>query len=763
MDEQAREPESACANSTAPLDADRQPWLFHTNPWEPEFLSRFPRAQHVVRIACPFIKMRNTRLILASLPPRPRTPVLVRVLTRLNAPDCRARVHDIAAMELLLENPLLDRCRIEVRVNNALHAKCFVFDADEAIITSSNLTFSAFHKNIEVALATGHAAVVAAITKYFDAIFEKAQPLTGASIGAVKSLIAVARPSVPIAAPDVEEPLAVADAATPLSMEPSPSLDATALNVIDEASAKQLERDVGSGFTVIEGASSNTHECQNAFFRDVAQALTALMGGPTPTDEQLAWVFVHPSAHDLLTVPVDACRTDCLQAVGKRAWSVIVAEALIQASRRPLAPDDLVQKVNYVVKSNHLVRVLAEVGLNKLLISPSLCFSNSADDRGRTFAYRSAASRLVGLLVESRPWRELSRQLIALADLEGSFPFESYRDHNYKSELQRYTQERYGTSPSYQVVEKRGPEHDVTFAVEVRVGGRVLGSGEGAPRKVAEMHAAFEALKGVRLEAQRVAHTTPTPIDHELRRSCDEDGRRLLTMLVGFDLPASLACCVLVPTGTPRTEYAEQREELAVLGGFVRDLLAYKKCSLPGMCGGDVSIIESAMNRGDRLLRLLRQTPLWRWYEGVAQDVRFRSAWDRRVVLESINALFGALYTVGGPDACMALTNLLFRSEDVPGKPASLLPAKSRLQQVVQQVTGLSMGNVVTLDVRELHEKHQTHRALFEVRVIVNTRELGRATGRTKRDSENAACELALANPRLHDLLEQAANSDSSE
>jgi ribonuclease-3 len=65
---------------------------------------------------------------------------------------------------------------------------------------------------------------------------------------------------------------------------------------------------------------------------------------------------------------------------------------------------------------------------------------------------------------------------------------------NYKSIVQEHAQRKLGSRPRYRVVSAKGPEHERTFYVEVRLGGRALGRGEGKNKKEAEQMAARHAL-----------------------------------------------------------------------------------------------------------------------------------------------------------------------------------------------------------------------------------------------------------------------------
>lgn len=83
-------------------------------------------------------------------------------------------------------------------------------------------------------------------------------------------------------------------------------------------------------------------------------------------------------------------------------------------------------------------------------------------------------------------WRHI------LSSIEELLQVEEYR--NYKSIVQEYAQRKFGARPRYRVVSAKGPEHERTFFVELRLGGRALGRGEGKNKKEAEQVAARSAL-----------------------------------------------------------------------------------------------------------------------------------------------------------------------------------------------------------------------------------------------------------------------------
>lgn len=64
---------------------------------------------------------------------------------------------------------------------------------------------------------------------------------------------------------------------------------------------------------------------------------------------------------------------------------------------------------------------------------------------------------------------------------------------DYKSLLQEHTQRMFHCVPHYRIVTVRGPEHNKTFAVEVKWRGRIWGRGTGLSKKKAEQDAAKQA------------------------------------------------------------------------------------------------------------------------------------------------------------------------------------------------------------------------------------------------------------------------------
>jgi ribonuclease-3 len=64
-----------------------------------------------------------------------------------------------------------------------------------------------------------------------------------------------------------------------------------------------------------------------------------------------------------------------------------------------------------------------------------------------------------------------------------------------KSSLQEITQEKFGYTPVYRVINEKGPDHDKTFTAEVIVNNKILATGSGSSKQKAEEATAKKALE----------------------------------------------------------------------------------------------------------------------------------------------------------------------------------------------------------------------------------------------------------------------------
>lgn len=134
----------------------------------------------------------------------------------------------------------------------------------------------------------------------------------------------------------------------------------------------------------------------------------------------------------------------------------------------------------------------------KLSLNEHLLLGKGAEQEGSRRSARllcSAFEALIGayFLDTDRDIEAVRRYVVPMFDtvVEQAVA----QDINPKSRLQEWAQQRFdGETPCYQVVSSSGPDHVKTFVVEVSVGGKPCGQGQGSKIVEAEKAAARAAL-----------------------------------------------------------------------------------------------------------------------------------------------------------------------------------------------------------------------------------------------------------------------------
>jgi ribonuclease-3 len=531
-------------------------WSFHVTPWERVFLRKINTAQHSIRLACPFIKLRNTRLVLASVSSSLRSPIRLQVLTRLNFRDCKSAVHDLAALQLLLDNPISQRCIVELRVDNSLHAKLYIFDDSEAIVTSSNLTYAGFYRNREVALSTSVAGTVQSAVTHFADLFANAAAVTTEVLADMRyRLRSTAPTSVAFCGDAFDEE---SDQHSEESTDDVP-LDQSAIEAVEASVAERLAEDLVTGVLTVDRGTSSPSPVdklsENRFYEDLSLHFQHVVGTPVPPVDDLATIYVHPSAHGNVSVgKPNPFHARALEEIGKRVYEAVIALLVFEQSSDRTNGDDISTKVQYIYRSDHLVSQLNALGLMRVIVASSLAESDTESAAHKRAVARMSslvALKLVAYLFLNRPWNEFLARCRALLRLSEDFPFETYRHEDFKSRLQAVCQESYGTPPKYDLISEEGPDHDKWFTVIVAGGQKHhkrLGKGRGRTRKQAEINAAYEALSNMSATQTLVVRPSASAeLPRWIHDFCEHNGAKILSRVCGKSLGNSECEAILIP------------------------------------------------------------------------------------------------------------------------------------------------------------------------------------------------------------------------
>lgn len=145
-----------------------------------------------------------------------------------------------------------------------------------------------------------------------------------------------------------------------------------------------------------------------------------------------------------------------------------------------------------LVNAKMLAEVSQEINLNDFL----LLSRGEAKDFGRARQYILANTfeALVGAIYLDQGYNRVKEfiQRVLMPRLEEVLSKKLYKDP--KSLFQEEAQERVGITPTYEVLNEWGPDHDKHFIVGVFLGKEKVAEGEGPSKQIAQEEAARNAL-----------------------------------------------------------------------------------------------------------------------------------------------------------------------------------------------------------------------------------------------------------------------------
>jgi ribonuclease III len=241
-----------------------------------------------------------------------------------------------------------------------------------------------------------------------------------------------------------------------------------------------------------------------------ADALTERLGLPIRDRALLEQALVHSS---WLHEHPDAARghNERLEFLGDAVVSLAVSEALFR--RHPTDDEGVLSaRRAAIVSTPGLARLAARLDLGQFLL-----LGEGEAQRGgrvRPSLLASAFEALVGAIYVDLGWEAARDWIHERAEAEISADLALTTLKSPKSRLQEHTQRTTGERPVYHLLEAVGPDHEKRFRIEVLVDGRVLGTGEGPSRRVAETSAAAQALDVLKAErfAARAARAAATAV-----------------------------------------------------------------------------------------------------------------------------------------------------------------------------------------------------------------------------------------------------------
>ncbi len=181
-----------------------------------------------------------------------------------------------------------------------------------------------------------------------------------------------------------------------------------------------------------------------------------------------------------------------LEFLGDAVLGLIIGESFVR-DYPDLGEGELTRRRAALVRTETLAEVANDLGLGKwLLFSKG---ESAAGGQQRQRLIGSAFEALIGAIYLDQGLESVRKFAIEALDRYLKLDPAELDRKDSKSELQERFQRVDGSTPTYEVVRVTGPDHARSYAVVVRLGDQVMGTGEGATKRRAEQEAAREALE----------------------------------------------------------------------------------------------------------------------------------------------------------------------------------------------------------------------------------------------------------------------------
>lgn len=229
-----------------------------------------------------------------------------------------------------------------------------------------------------------------------------------------------------------------------------------------------------------------------------ARQLASRLGLPFSDFTFLEQALVHSSyVHEQPSV---GASNERLEFLGDAVISVIVSEALFERY-----PDDdegsLTTRRAAIVSARGLSRIAQRLELGSYLRLG--LGATSADERSRRSVLAATFEAVCGAVYLELGLARTKRWLRKVAEPELAAQSAVDDLKPAKSVLQERAYAKTGRAPHYELLSDEGPPHARHYVVEVSVGGRPMGRGEGRNRRDAETEAATLALVALDAEAHK--------------------------------------------------------------------------------------------------------------------------------------------------------------------------------------------------------------------------------------------------------------------
>jgi ribonuclease-3 len=182
-----------------------------------------------------------------------------------------------------------------------------------------------------------------------------------------------------------------------------------------------------------------------------------------------------------------------LEFLGDAVLELVVTEYLYENYPNP--EGELTNWRASLVNAKILSEIAREIGFDDFLYLSKGESKESLESKSRQYILANAFEAVVGAIYLDQGYKasKIFINEFVITKLPHILEYGLYMDP--KSRFQEITQEKFGITPNYKVLEEVGPDHDKRFKVGVYLEKELIATGEGSSKQEAQVEAALNGLK----------------------------------------------------------------------------------------------------------------------------------------------------------------------------------------------------------------------------------------------------------------------------
>ncbi|MGE5756792.1 MAG: ribonuclease III [Planctomycetaceae bacterium] len=179
-----------------------------------------------------------------------------------------------------------------------------------------------------------------------------------------------------------------------------------------------------------------------------------------------------------------------LEFLGDAILGAIVCEALFRRFPEYLE-GELTRIKSVVVSRRTCAKISQRLGLDEFLV---LGKGMGTQDETPSSVLADVFESLIGAIYLDSGMEAAKRFILSQIEAEIDAAVEDHGGTNYKSSLQQVAQRRFGETPTYLLLDEKGPDHSKCFKISAQIGPQRYAPAWGRNKKDAEQRAAMNAL-----------------------------------------------------------------------------------------------------------------------------------------------------------------------------------------------------------------------------------------------------------------------------